>query len=108
MFSFSKFENCFVILGIIVAYLCHSGDSSEEPCWISRFLAELGFPLGITLRLDLTSFDMPLVIYTTVKPFKSGSNKEMKVFVVVLKRCLVFLNPGLEFITVSFYFFFNI
>ena len=69
VFSFSKFENSFVILGIIIAYLHHCGDSSEEQCWISRFLAELGFPLGITLRLDLTSFDIPLVIYITVKAF---------------------------------------
>lgn len=63
MFCFSETENCFVILGIIIAYLRHSGDSSEEQCWLSRFLAELGFPLGITLRFDVTSFGVPLVIY---------------------------------------------
>lgn len=69
VFSFSKFENSFVMLSIIIAYLRHSGDSSEEQCWISGFLAELVFPLGITPRLDLTSFDIALVTCITVKAF---------------------------------------
>lgn len=58
-FSFSKLGHCFEMLGISIAYLRHSEILQRSN---AGFLAELGFPLGITLRLDLTSSDISLVI----------------------------------------------
>lgn len=65
----SKFENCYVILGIVIAYLHQSENSLGEQFWISRLLAEVAFPLGIMIRFDVTSFDVPLAICITVKAF---------------------------------------